>query len=462
MDLQSDQKYYTRLQEEISKVFESDDKLLMVASVAEAADKLAVVLKQKALIQYDIVTGMFRVGMDNKLDFMWYTELDAKNFFMIVIAPLVRMITGQSPGGVRSRGLNKNEQEQLWCAVKQSNKINSRLEAYEKIEQWDGKSRIATFMKEYFECDCMSNQFLLFMTSVLAKWKNPMARVEYFFDFIGEGKGTGKTSLFVHLFGTKAMILGVPSRKEDLFVSAYTNGALIVCDDECTWIGKGPGKMSYDEFKTLVTLQIDTFSRKHAQPESHYRPFVIVRTSNDPRTVFSANERRQIIFNVGLGERECRHWNMSDYDRDQLIAEAKDYVEKHNGEPYRLTKEEERLIEEANLENFDTETVEYDSLIEFFNDLRDNPQDNREFILEPSDAKAYTTCNQYHRWCKKEFYKPLEPRIFWRQVGAIQRKCPGLISFDKAKKKNVMGVPTRVIELLPKKNQEVNYDEIPE
>ena len=462
MDLQSDQKYYTKLQEEISKVFESDDRLLMVASVAEAADKLAVVLKQKALIQYDIVTGMFRVGMNDKLDFTWYTELDAKNFFMIVIAPLVRMITGQSPGGVRSRGLNKNEQEQLWCAVKQSNKINSRLEAYEKIEPWDCKPRIATFMKEYFECDCMPNLFLLFMTCVMAKWRNPSVHVGYFFDFIGESKMTGKTSLFGHLFGEKAIILGVPSRKEDLFVSAYTNGALVVCDDECTWIGKGPGKMSYDEFKSLVTLQVDTFSRKHAQPESHQRPFVIVRTSNDPRTVFSTNERRQIIFNIGLGERECRHWNMPDYDRDQLLAEAKDYVDKHNGQPYKLTKEEEKLVEEANLENFDTETVEYESLLEFFNDLRDNPQDNRDFMVDYSDAKTYTTCNQYHRWCKKKFYKPLEPRIFWRQVSALQRKCPGLISFDKTKKKNIRGVATRVIELLPKKSHEVEYDEIPE
>lgn len=462
MDSQPDPKYYTRLQEELIEVVDPEKRLLMVESIAEGADRLAEILKQKTLIQYDIVTGTYRVGGGNMPGSLGCSEREARNFFLIVIAPIIRIVTGKATDGVRSRCLNKDEREQLWDAIKHANTFDSRREEYDNLPAWDGKPRIVTFMKEYFECDCMPNQFLLFMTSVMAKWRSPMARVEYFFDFIGESKGTGKSTLFAHLFGRRAMILGVPSRKEDLFVSAYTNGALAVCDDECTWIGKGPGKVSYDEFKTLVTLQIDTFSRKHAQPESHYRPFVIVRTSNDPRTVFSTNERRQIIFNVGLGERECRHWNMPDYDRDQLLAEAKDYVEKHNGEPYRLTKEEERLIEEANLENFDTETVEYDSLIEFFNDLRDNPQDNHEFILEASDAKSYTTCNHYHRWCKKKYYKPVDPRVFWRQVGALQRKCPGVIRFDKNKKKRVNYTSVRVIELLPKKTKEVSYDEIPE
>ena len=462
MDLPPDPKNYTKLQEELIEVVDPVKRLLLVDSIAQGADKLAEILKQKTLIEYDVVTGTYRVGGGSMPGAPGCSEREARNFFLIVIAPIIRIITGKATDGVRSRCLNKDEREQLWDAIKHANTFDSRREEYDNLPAWDGKPRIATFMKDYFECDCMPNQFLLFMTCVMAKWRNPMARVEYFFDVIGESKGSGKTSLFTHLFGRRAMILGVPSRKEDLFVSAYTNGALVVCDDECVWIGKGINKMSYDEFKTLVTQQIDTFSRKHAQPESHYRPFVIVRTSNDPRTVFSANERRQIIFNVGLGERECRHWNMSDYDRDQLLAEAKDYVEKHNGEPYRLTKEEERAIEEANLENFDTETVEYETLIEFFNDLRGNPQEYGSFVLDCGDTKAYTTCNQYIRWCKKKYYKPLEPRIFWRQVSAIQRKCPGMIYCDKNKKKWVNYMSVRVIELLPKKTKEVTYDEIPE
>ena len=331
---------YGQMQKNIQDCLQ-DGPFLDRATVAEAADAIVEVLKQKAFFQYDIVTGMYRVTASEET-FRECTEREAQSLFSLIVAPLIRIITTVNmDGGHKARKLTTAEATELWDAVKFANTIDSRIEEYEAIPAWDGTPRIATFMKKYFECECMPNLFLLFMTSVMAKWKSPKAHVPYWFDFVGDAKGTGKSSLFGHLFGERAMILPLPSRQEDLFVSAYTNGALVVCDDECTWIGKAVNKFSYDQFKSVVTMQKDTFSRKHAQPETHDRPFVIVRTSNEPRTVFSTNERRQIIFNVGLGERECRHWDLPEADRIQLLAEAKDYVEKHDGKPYELTKAEE-------------------------------------------------------------------------------------------------------------------------
>lgn len=457
--------YYTNLQNEFIAELGTDQKLLMVDSVAAGADTLTAILQRKAFIQYDLVTGLYRLGGQDQPGVTGYTEIDAKNFFLIVIAPLIKIITGhRSDGSVASRALNKNEQEQIWTAIRHSSTFDSRRQEYDEIPEWDGTERIATFMEEYFECECNNHQFLLFLTCVMAKWRDPRTYVGYFFDLIGESKSTGKTSLFEHLFGRRSIILGVPSRKEDLFVSAYTNAALVVVDDECTWIGKGPGKMSYDEFKSLVTQPIDTYSRKHAQPESHYRPFVIVRTSNDPRTVFSTNERRQIIFNVGLPERECRHWNMTEEYRRQLLAEAKDYVEKHNGQPYKLTKEEENAIEEENLGNYDTETEFYQTLVNFFGDLRNkNPVDIREFTLESKHGHIYTTWKHYAAWCKDRRCKPMESRIFWRQVAAVKKTIPGFISYNKDKKKWLTdGTVARVIEVLPIKQKGNENDDIPD
>ena len=457
-----EQNYYTNLQEELITEIDPDKRVLLVESVASGADELAKVLNKKTFIQYDTVTGLYRLGKETATTAIGYTEREAKNFFMIVVAPLVRIITGKANDGVRSRGTNKNEQEQLWEAIKHCNKINSRLEEYLEIPEWDGTERIVTFMKDYFECKCEHNEFLLFMTCVMAKWKNPEVHVSYWFDFIGEAKGTGKTSLFGHLFGSKAMILGVPSRKEDLFVSAYRNGALVVCDDECTWIGKGPGKMTYDEYKSVVTMQVDTFSPKFGQPESHHRPFVIVRTSNDPRTVFSTNERRQIIFNVGLKERECRHWDMTEEYRIQLLAEAKHYVETHDGQPYHLTKEEAAQIEANNLENYDTNTDEYQVIFDFLTFLHRPTEERNVFCFADREGNVYTNWAYYRKWCKKNFYSVTDSRIFTRQVVAINRKTDGFIRFEPTKKRCPDGSSVRVVQILPNKPTKDYADELPD
>lgn len=430
-------------------------------TLAEVADSLVEVLKQKAFFQYDIVTGMFRVSVSTE-NSRECTERDAQSLFNLIVVPLVRIITTVNmDGGHKARKLTTNESSELWNAVKFANTIDSRLEEYEAIPAWDGTPRLEYFMKVYFECDSMPSLFVLFMTSVLAKWKSPKAHVPYWFDFVGDAKGTGKTSLFGHLFGERAMVLPMPSRKEDLFVSAYTNGALVVCDDECTWIGKGNDRFTYDQYKSTVTMQKDTFSRKYSQPETHDRPFIIVRTSNEPRTVFSANERRQIIFNIGLPERTCKHWELPEEDRLQLLAEAKDYVEKHNGMPYKLSTAEEEEVEKANMNNFDTESEGYESISRFFRDIQNRPSDTVIYQTPNNTARdIFVRYINYVDWCKDNHVKYIDDsRVYNRQLVALARILPTLVKYD-GKKRNCNGVVARVAIVVPK-TKEVQ-DEIPD
>lgn len=439
---------YGQMQKNVKDSF--GEPFLDKSTVAEVADSLVEVLKQKAFFQYDIVTGMFRVCMstDNARE---CSERDAQSLFNLVIVPLVRIITTVNmDGGHKARKLTTNESTELWNAVKFANTIDSRIEEYNAIPAWDGVPRIEQFMRVYFECDSMPSLFLLFMTSVMAKWKSPKVHVPYWFDFVGDAKGTGKTSLFGHLFGDRAMVLPLPSRKEDLFVSAYTNGALIAVDDECTWIGKGLDKFSYDQFKSIVTMQKDTFSRKYAQPETHDRPFVIVRTSNEPRTVFSTNERRQIIFNVGLPERTCRHWELPEEDRIQLLAEAKDYVEKHNGQPYKLSPAEEEEVEKANMNNFDTESEGYESITRFLRDIQNRPTDTGIYQAYSNDKGVYVKYINYVDWSKDNHIKYIDDsRVYNRQMIAISKISPKLVKYD-GKKTNCNGTSVRVALVVPK------------
>lgn len=429
-------------------------------SVAEAADAVVEVLRQKAFFQYDIITGVYRVTTSDT-GFRQCSEREAQSLFNLIVAPLIRIITTVNmDGGHKARKLTTSEATELWDAVKFSNTIDSRQEEYEAIPDWDGKPRIATFMKTYFECECMPNLFLLFMTSVMAKWKSPKVHVPYWFDFVGDAKGTGKTSLFGHLFGQRAMVLPLPSRKEDLFVSAYTHGVLVAVDDECTWIGKANNKYTYDEFKSLTTLQIDTFSRKFCQPESHDRPFVIVRTSNEPRTVFSTNERRQIIFNIGLAERECRHWSLPEEDRIQLLAEAKDYVEKHDGMPYKLTTEEEDQVEASNLNNYDTESEGYESILRFLRDIQKRPEDTLVYQTPGGGKDVFVRYINYVDWSKDNHIKYIDDsRVYNRQLMALARIYPALVDYS-GKKRNCNGVVARVAKVIVKK-KEVE-DDIPD
>ena len=212
------------------------------------------------------------------------------------------------------------------------------------------------------------------MTSVIGKIKEPgKCYVPYFFDFVGN-KGIGKTVFSKRLLGKYAKEVRMQgSRKDDLLVEIYGSNLVIAIDDENTWVsndGKDKNKFTYDEFKSFITTSVDTFSRKFAQPESHERSFVLVRTSNSVKQVWSTDERRQIIFESPLKEKECYIWkdNLDDNFFLQMLAEAKEYYEK-NG-LYKLDKEDDVAIKKQNLAYYNSETIEFLELLNFIKDMR--------------------------------------------------------------------------------------------
>ena len=454
---------YKKLQDVLKKAFGGNG-FLDKETLAEAADDLAVVLKDKAIIQYDIVTGCYRVATDPDGEFKECSERDALGFFNIVVVPLIRIIlTILTDGGHKGRKLTKAEADDLWNVIKKTNSVDSRREEYDAIPAWDGKPRLETFMRDYFDCDSLPVQFKLLMTCIMAKWRSPTCHVPYFFDIVGDNRGTGKTTLFSHLLGGRSLVVPIASRQEDMFVSAYSNAALVVIDDECSWVNKTkPGHMTYDQFKSMVTMQRDVFSRKFGQPEIHERAFVIVRTCNETRTSMAANERRQIIFNVGLPDRVCKHWSLPEEDRIQLLAEAKDYVEKHDGQPYKLTPEEEAAIEKANLGNFDTESEWYESIIRFLRAIQNRPDETKIYqTSQKNDDRLYIRYINYVDWCKDQHIKYVDDsRTFSRQLFAIARIQPQLVKYDRKKIMFPTIGSARAAEVLRK--QEANDESLSE
>lgn len=453
---------YKKLQDGLKETFGGVG-FLDKETLAEAADELAGAIKEKAIIQYDIVTGLYRVATEPDGDFNECGEREAQGFFNVVVVPLIRIIiTMLTDGGHKTRKLNTAEAKDLWDIIKRTNTIDSRREEYDDIPEWDGKPRLETFMRDYFDCDSLPVQFKLLMTCIMAKWRSPTCHVKYFFDLVGDSRGTGKTTLFEHLLGSRALIVPMASRPEDMFVSAYSNGALVVIDDEMSWVSqKKQGHMTYDQFKSMVTTQRDVFSRKFGQPEIHERAFVIVRTSNEPRTSFAANERRQIIFNIGLPENVCKHWAMPEGDRVQLLAEAKDYVEKHDGQPYQLSHEEEEAIAKANLNNFDTESEWYESITRFLRAIQSKPHETTIYQTPLKGGKVYIRYINYVDWCKDQHIKYIDDsRTFSRQLLAIARINPTLVKYER-KKISFPGIGvSRAAEVITK--QEADHESLSE
>lgn len=270
------------------------------------------------------------------------------------------------------------------------------------------KSVVPTQIKKTYDLACVEG------------WHNYVAN-----EFITHN--TGKTSFFQHLLGKHAINQAMKARRDDFYVDIYNANAFVVNDDECTWPGEGFDKISHDELKTIVTQHTDTFSRKYRQPETHARAFVIVRTSNEINQVFSTNERRQIIFEIGLEEKECLHWNCDDYFMQQLLAEAKDYYLK-NG-VYRMTDADWSDIDQQNKDNFETDGVSFRKFKQYIEFVRSHPND--ETISTPATAifkthlpedwrdYIWVTWSNYADWAELNNLKEiLKPRVFWRQAEA--------------------------------------------
>lgn len=316
---------------------------------------------------------------------------------------------------------------------------NSRHDIYNKLPVWDGTPRIQTFLKTYYECDTNPRLFWLFMTAIVGKLKEPeKAYVPYFFDWIGNA-GIGKSLLQERLSNGWVEVLAPGRSPDDALVNVYKSNALIALDDEGSYfksvVGKGSG---YEWWKQFVTNAKDTFSRKFQQPETHPRSFIIVRTSNEPKTSFWIDERRQIIFESKLPKNECRILNLPKEFFAQMLAEAKVYYEKYG--VYQLTDDDKLTIQMQQAQYFSTENEYYQQAKEYVDwvcsTLRAEKyhtfEDSQCFVKTPVATYGYAiTWMTYAKWCSQRVRKPMLSGLFWNQIGAIAKQTGKVIKSNQ-------------------------------
>ena len=403
-------------------------------TLADITTKMLEVTTNNGLFLRDTVTGLCKSCLSGDSNGN-ISPKTAKILWLTHFKDRIRMKAVSSSGEIRFKQLSNQDLDILWENIYMFSTYNSRKEMYDNIPEWDGTPRIKSFMHDYFKCNANPNFFLLFLTAVVGKMDDPEKNYcPFFFTFAGQEKGTGKSSFCEHLVGKYAVMLSPTSRKEDFFVNAYDANALIGIDDENKLTDRKNNFNAWglDELKAFVTQKYDRFSRKFMQPEEHARGFVFVRTTNEATTVFSPNERRQIIFNVGLSEHTCLHWDLDQNYMNQLLAEAKDYYVK-NGGIYQVTEEDWLDIEQQNIQNFNYETDDYETVLAFITQLYEKPLENEKYLVKVCDDNGkWASWRGYNKWRKDNKEAPVDPRRFNRLMGLISKTNPHMISYGSA------------------------------
>lgn len=420
-----------------------EGKRIGAGTIAELTEQLVELCRKHDLFVRDKITGLFRSRFmrrplvpEAQAEMVFNTHFIDKLAIQTVNYKTDKN-TGETLRSTSFKPIRPNELKLLWQNISYYSTFNSRKEFYDSIPKWDGTPRIETFMKKYFDCDANPHFFLLLITAIIGKIHNPEKNYcPYFFDLVSRSKGIGKTLLWRRLLGGKYVgdIKMNPSRGlSDFLVDAYDGNNVIVLDDECTWCGTKAGQISYDQFKNLVTVQSDKFSRKHRDPEEHTRSFIIVRTSNEVNQVYSPNERRQIIFKSNLDNMECRILNLPPEFWQQILAEGKDFYEKFG--MYVLTAEDEKDIINANHANFNYESQDVFTIVDYIKAVRHEPD---KYGADPSNVKLkgrmWGSYKKYCQYCEETRKKALVSRMFWRNVEAIcalPEMCAEVISDNK-------------------------------
>lgn len=338
------------------------------------------------------------------------------------------------------------DRDVIFEEAKQYVKFNSREQQYKDIPEWDGKERINTFLKDFYECDANPNLLWLLLTLLIGKLKDPEGtHAPYFFDFVGE-QGVGKTTLAIKLACGRYTFLEAGRSFDDAFVNVYTDNSLIALDDECSF----SKNIDYEKWKRIVSMQKDTFSRKFQQPETHPRSFVIVRTSNLTKTSYTVDERRQIIFESKLPMDECRILDLPDEYFMQMFAEAKVYYEKYG--VYKLSDADRALMKKQQADSFHTENTYYIDALNYVNWVRnkiksgvfDKPKCWIKSVQVPSGWAI--SWQSYSAWCSDTMTKPMNSLTFWNQVAAIATKT-GFVGLPSRTPLEIDGCPVKYAEL---------------
>lgn len=405
-----------------------DGKKVGAGSIAELTEQLIDLCQNNNLFARDTITGLYRTVFARR---PLIPEHQAETIFETHFCDKLAIktnsfstdkTTGETVKSTKYRDIRPQELKLLWRNIGLYSTFNSRKEFYDNIPEWDGEPRIATFMKKYFECDTNPNFFLLLMTSIVAKFSPRNDYCPYFFDIVSKSKGIGKSFLCRRLIPSKycGFLTMATRSKDDFYVNAYDGNNVLVVDDECTWVGKGVGKIDMEQFKTLVTNPQDKFSRKFQDPELHDRSFIIVRTCNDVNQVYATNERRQIIFECHLKEQECRikQEDLPDSFFEQMLAEAKAYYVKHG--VYKLTDSDKIEVKESNLNNYNWETPENYVILDYVQAVRNEPDKwGVKLAAQKFGDSLWGEHKKYCNYCDEKRKQPLQSRAFWRAVSAL-------------------------------------------
>ena len=405
-----------------------DGKKVGAGSIAELTEQLINLCQNNNLFARDTITGLYRTIFarrplipEHQAETIFETHFCDK-LTIKTIGWDTDKATGETIKKTKYRDIKPKELQLLWKNIGLYSTFNSRKEFFDSIPEWDGEPRIATFMKKYFNCDTNPNFFLLLMTSIVAKFSPRNDYCPYFFDIVSKSKGIGKSFLCRRLIPSKYVgFLTMQTRsKDDFYVNAYDGNNVLVVDDECTWVGKGAGKIDMEQFKTLVTNPEDKFSRKFQDPELHDRSFIIVRTCNDVNQVYATNERRQIIFECHLPEQECRirEEDLPDSFFEQMLAEAKVYYMAHG--IYKLTESDKIEVKESNLNNYNWETPDNYVILDYIQAVRDEPNKwGCKTVAKKFHDRKWGDYKHYCEYCDERRKKPLLSRAFWRATAAL-------------------------------------------
>lgn len=449
-----------------------EGKKIGAGSIAELTSQLIDLCKNNTLFMRDTVTGLYKSVFARKplisedhastiFETHFWDKLSIKTNSYVT-----DKATGEVVKGYKYRDIKPAELKLLWKNIGLYSTFNSRKEFYDSIPKWDGEERIKTFMKKYFECDTNPNFFLLLMTSIIAKFSPRNDYCPYFFDIVAEEKGIGKSYLCKRLIDKKYVGFLKMSRNRgmsDFFVDAYDGNNAIIVDDECTWCGSGPDKISYDELKNLVTVSDDKFSRKGKQPEEHDRSFIIIRTSNFVQQVFSTNERRQIIFECHLQEKECRIRDLPDSFFEQMLAEAKEYYIRNHG-IYQLTDADQLDVKESNLNNYNWETKENYAILDYIKAVREETDKyGTKLVAQKFANDKWGSHRKYVDWCEEHRKVALPARAFWRAVAALSELPENkIVVLSNTKYDTDDGGHARVFRVDPLTPVTDDADEIPD
>jgi len=451
-----------------------ENKKIGEGTVAELSAKIVDICKTHKLFERDVISGLYKTKFSKK---ELISEDRAELMFNLHFCDRLAIKTisyktddgtGNRTPSVSYRNISPLELKYIWKAIGTYSTFNSRIDFFNNIPEWDGVERIRTFMKKYFECDTNPNFFMLLMTCLVAKFSPRNDYCPYFFDIVAKTKDIGKSYLCMRLAGEQYCgFLTMDCRTmDDFWVNAYDGNYAIICDDECTWNDKSKSKiaLSTDAMKRMITVKKDKFSRKHKQPEEHERPFIIMRTSNDVNQVYATNERRQIIFECFLKDRECRIKDLPDEFFRQMLAEAKAYYIKNNG-IYQLTDGDKLEIKETNLNNYNWETKENYAILGYIKSVRDEPDKwNTVLSAKKFGGDKWGSFQKYIDWCDEHKKPALPSRAFWRSVEALAELPENSIAVISSTKYEIAGGgKARVFRIDPIKTaEEQELDDVPD